>query len=229
MKKTLSIILILATTASFGQRKKVKIENASIQLINDIITSTDFTFQKNKLAEAKKDTTVKLSKRIPDSVRVDTVIKTKFRLSMADWTEIAKDTFNILDRPYFNTTKEIIPAKEGPDFTSADIKYMRSQLRVGQRIKWDKRIKATIIVSKIELSSMFRSKGTDEGWKMYDLKFGQNLAKFSVPLFNKDLTKAILIIDYKCGPFCGYGGEFLCQKINGKWVIVRAFGSTWAS
>jgi hypothetical protein len=49
---------------------------------------------------------------------------------------------------------------------------------------------------------------------------------FSVPLFSKDKTKAVLRIESLCPGLCGTGWTALCKKENGEWKCQNGF-SWW--
>ena len=230
MAHLFSILLLFAFTfTSYGQTEKKRIEDISIQLINDIIQSSDFSFQKNKLILIKEDSFARKIFNFSDTVMVDTTRRTKFRLSMADFIEIKTDTLNIIDKPYFYWHKNVIPSKETSEFTVEDIKFMKKQDKLNKKIIWDNRIKGSRILNATEIYNHFKANGANEGWKIFELKYSAHLIEFSVPLFNKDYSKAVIVIDYSCGGLCGYGGIFLCEKKNGKWEITRSYGQTWIS
>ncbi len=132
----------------------------------------------------------------------DTAITTKFRLKLADLYIVKTDTLYLYNIPY-----SVKPAPSSPtqEFNQNDLNYISSQLKINGKIEWDNRIKATIVKSKTT----------------------QRLLEISTPLFNYAANKAIISINYNCGKMCGYGGQFLCEKIDGKWRIVRSYGSTW--
>lgn len=52
--------------------------------------------------------------------------------------------------------------------------------------------------------------------------------KVSTPIFNMEFTKAILAVDYYCGPINGSGYNIVLEKLKDKWVIIYEYG-TWKS
>jgi hypothetical protein len=46
--------------------------------------------------------------------------------------------------------------------------------------------------------------------------------QFSVPILNKDNTKALVRTDFVCSGLCGQGMVYVLEKKNGKWEIVLA-------
>jgi hypothetical protein len=52
--------------------------------------------------------------------------------------------------------------------------------------------------------------------------------RVSTPVFNMEFTKAIIAVDYICGPMYGSGYNILLKKHKGKWMIIYEYG-TWVS
>lgn len=52
--------------------------------------------------------------------------------------------------------------------------------------------------------------------------------RVSTPIYNSDLTRLIITIDYMCGPLNGYGSKFIFKKIDGDWWLINEYG-TWES
>jgi hypothetical protein len=45
--------------------------------------------------------------------------------------------------------------------------------------------------------------------------------EISSPLFNEDMSKLIISVDFYCGDLCGGGDLFILTKINGEWKILE--------
>ncbi|OKL39745.1 hypothetical protein [Pontibacter flavimaris] len=45
--------------------------------------------------------------------------------------------------------------------------------------------------------------------------------ELSIPLFSADKTKVYVEMNYRCYKLCGYGKEYVLEKTNGKWIVVK--------
>lgn len=85
--------------------------------------------------------------------------------------------------------------------TEEDVALMVEQKELNNEFKWDN--------NRLELNS-------SKGDKWYS---------FSVPLFSKDRTKAVMMIRELCPGLCGRGWTLLLTKDNKKWT--SEMGQTW--
>ncbi|MDR3008195.1 MAG: hypothetical protein LBV59_09700 [Sphingobacterium sp.] len=51
---------------------------------------------------------------------------------------------------------------------------------------------------------------------------------FHLPIMSHDRKKAFVSLDYVCGALCGQGYDFILEKINGKWKVIKR-DYTWIS
>lgn len=51
---------------------------------------------------------------------------------------------------------------------------------------------------------------------------------FHLPILSQDGKKAFVALDYYCGGLCGQGYEFILEKINGKWKVLKC-DYTWVA
>lgn len=51
---------------------------------------------------------------------------------------------------------------------------------------------------------------------------------FHLPILSHDHKKAFVSLDYVCGALCGQGYDFILEKINGKWKVIKR-DYTWIS
>ncbi|WP_131957436.1 hypothetical protein [Dyadobacter psychrotolerans] len=83
------------------------------------------------------------------------------------------------------------------------------------------------ILSKLRLSKELHKRKNPELWLTQQYGSSCYLI-FSQPIFNEDITKAILTIEKNCGPKDGYGEILFLTKQNGSWTIRRNW-KTWVS
>jgi hypothetical protein len=145
----------------------------------------------------------------PDSVH-------QFNLeSQPDFSYILKDTASI----FSDTTL----------FSSADIQFIKYQIRVGQSFRWkSNKILGSKVISSKKIKKLFKH-GVDEGWTEFNRRYTNGFATFSVPLFTVDKTTCIVYKAGHCGGLCGHGGTSIYKKIKGKWKFVQSIGMIWIS
>jgi len=49
---------------------------------------------------------------------------------------------------------------------------------------------------------------------------------FHLPVLSQDGKKAFVALDYFCGGLCGQGYDFILEKVNGKWKVIKC-DYTW--
>lgn len=49
---------------------------------------------------------------------------------------------------------------------------------------------------------------------------------FHLPILSQDGKKAFVAVDYFCGGLCGQGYDFILEKVNGKWKVIKC-DYTW--
>lgn len=78
------------------------------------------------------------------------------------------------------------------------------------------------IFSVAEVEEMFRD-GPDSGWKRFyqERKRGSCIVSASLPAFNKERTKAVMMIWQQRGPLDGEGGFVIAHRIGGSWRAFR--------
>ncbi len=210
----------------FGQFTNENIEKNSIELLNDITNSSDYSHQIASFNKDKNDTdfngtyyTIK-----PDSFFSDTIRTTMYRISFPDFTGVLEtDTLFILNQPCPMRYK----VDKVDDFSPTDTLSFVAQTRIANDLKWDSRIRCNGIVDKKYIDRMFTN-DVKKGWKTYYSKYGRGYFQFSIPLFNVDFDVALISLEFNSGRVCEYGGTYLCKKIHGKWVITRTY-SVWMS
>lgn len=77
-------------------------------------------------------------------------------------------------------------------------------------------------LSAAEVEAMFRD-GPDSGWKRFyqERKRGSCIVSASLPAFNKERTKAVMMIWQQRGPLDGEGGFVIAHRIGGSWRAFR--------
>ena len=85
------------------------------------------------------------------------------------------------------------------------------------------------LASKEQFEKIFEQDDMYEAYQSIKKAYGtNNFIIVSTPVFNSSYSKAIISIDYHCGPLCGQGYKFVLEKKNGKWKIIDEF-YTWES
>jgi hypothetical protein len=114
-------------------------------------------------------------------------------------------------------------------FTSADIEFIKYQIKKGQHFKWkSNKIFGSRVISSKKLAKMFKN-DVDEGWAKFNKKYKNGFATFSVPLFTIDRNTCIVYKAKRCGGLCGHGGISIYKKIKGKWTFLQSAGMIWIS
>jgi hypothetical protein len=67
-----------------------------------------------------------------------------------------------------------------------------------------------------------------DGWKYFNLHYGQGFHSFGCPLFLRNCTWCLFYSGYHCGWLCGGGQLALYKKEGGRWVFVKNWGE-WMS
>lgn len=86
------------------------------------------------------------------------------------------------------------------------------------------------VISKNELDEIYKNSNEYESpYDFIESKYGsRSYLKIGTPIFNNNLTKLVLTVDYHCGGLCGQGYIFLLAKENENWRILEILG-TWES
>jgi hypothetical protein len=113
------------------------------------------------------------------------------------------------------------------DITDANYMYGSIDSTVTINIDSTKITKSVLAREKIEL--LMRKNGLDTTFHYFYKKYGSScFIKVSTPIFNKEFTKALIAVDYYCGPLNGAGYNILLENIRGKWSIIFEY-SKWVS
>lgn len=128
-------------------------------------------------------------------------------------------------------SKEVFESLVENNFlTSKDANYMYNEIDSTLILKLNQENSWYTLISRKKLSTFFDTNvDPDSGYVLLKKTYGSSdFIKISTPLFNENLTKLILSVDYHCGGLCGQGYFFVMAKENDKWRIVETFG-TWES
>ena len=79
-----------------------------------------------------------------------------------------------------------------------------------------------------KLDSIFNDVSSNEYQTLIRMYNIDSYLTFSTPIFNENLTKMIITVEYYCGDLCGEGRVFLLSKQKNKWRIIDS-KSTWIS
>ena len=111
---------------------------------------------------------------------------------------------------------------------SIDVNYMYEHIDSAKIYHLDSSKIIRPLISDKEKLLIFKS-NIHAGYQYLKDKYGSScFMNVSSPLFNKDFTKAIICIDYCCGPLNGQGLIIVLHKKYNKWIIIDKFG-TWVS
>lgn len=102
-------------------------------------------------------------------------------------------------------------------FTEKDKSNLIAQNSKPSKFIIDKSILKNINSTSFEKENAKRKKG--ENYRFYEM---------TIPIFSLDNQKAYIELGYHCGTLCGHGKAIYLKKLNGKWIIVKKFG-TWIS
>jgi len=108
-----------------------------------------------------------------------------------------------------------------------DTTYIRGQLRKRKHFNTNGLTKYGFTVVKV--SELYKAKiSGEEFWEVIHNKYGPGLLTVSMPIFNRDFTKAYIRFGYSCGELCGGGEDMIIEKVNDKWTVVEHLGG-WQS
>ena len=87
-----------------------------------------------------------------------------------------------------------------------------------------------ILLSKDEVSQIFRSNSLESGWKAFYNKYplAVGLIYVSNIGYNRAYTQAFVSIGRQSGPLNGYGEYLYLEKINGAWLVKKSL-MAWIS
>ena len=102
-------------------------------------------------------------------------------------------------------------------FTTKDSSNLIAQNSKPSKFIIDKSILKNINSTSFEKENAKRKKGVN--YRFYDM---------TIPIFSLDNQKAYVELGYHCGTLCGQGKAIYLKKLNGKWIIVKKYG-TWIS
>ncbi len=112
---------------------------------------------------------------------------------------------------------------------SSDAQFMYKSIDSLKTIKIDSNRTQLPVISNSKFQEIFKNSDFYKGYDKVRSLYGTScFIVVSTPIFNKDFTKALISIDYSCGPTWGQGYEFLLEKRNGKWWVIDEKG-TWMS
>lgn len=77
-------------------------------------------------------------------------------------------------------------------------------------------------------ASEFDKMSGEKFWEIIHNKYGPGLLTVSMPIFNRDFTKAYIRFGYSCGELCGGGEDMIIEKIGDKWTVSQHLGG-WQS
>jgi hypothetical protein len=111
---------------------------------------------------------------------------------------------------------------------SLDADYMYSHIDSSKIYHLNSSKISKPLISAREKGLIFKN-DFESGYHYLKSKYGTScFILVSSPVFNKNFTKAILTIDYCCGPLNGQGYIIILGKENNKWKIIKEYG-TWVS
>jgi hypothetical protein len=88
---------------------------------------------------------------------------------------------------------------------------------------------ARVFISVITINEVFKNQNLEEGYDKLKKIYGSScFISVSTPIFNSTYRKAVLFINYYCGPLNAQGYEFTLEKKNGKWKLIDEWG-LWVS
>ncbi|MCG6191396.1 hypothetical protein [Maribellus maritimus] len=128
----------------------------------------------------------------------------------------------IYSKDFFNTlvTDSIID--------SIDAQFMYASIDSTLSFNIDTSSSNETFIKQEKLDSIFSDVSSD-GYqtliRMYNI---DSYLTFSTPIFNENLTKMIITVEYYCGALCGEGRVFFLSKQKNKWDIIDS-KSTWIS
>jgi hypothetical protein len=112
---------------------------------------------------------------------------------------------------------------------SIDADYMFSKIDSTLIYRIDLMKVSKSVISRNSLNLILKKKDLDTAYRFIDNKYGSScFIRISTPIFNKEFTKAVIAVDYNCGPLNGSGFDILLEKRKGKWLIINE-SCTWAS
>ncbi|PKP19323.1 MAG: hypothetical protein CVU05_11690 [Bacteroidetes bacterium HGW-Bacteroidetes-21] len=103
-------------------------------------------------------------------------------------------------------------------FSIEDIDCMENQVMCFEKYQYWHEIlknKMIIISDKIVEKELIENR-----WEGYRNKYGKGFYEISIPIFNAKGNKAIVIIRYNCGGFCGYTKVQVFSRKNDNWIKI---------
>jgi hypothetical protein len=115
---------------------------------------------------------------------------------------------------------------------SVDANYMYNSIDSTRTFKIDSTRISVPVISNERYKEIFEYKdmeGIVESYNKIKKIYGTScVISVSTPIFNSNCTKAILFLNYICGPKEGQGYEFILENKNGKWKLIDELG-IWES
>lgn len=149
------------------------------------------------------------------------------------YQDFIEDTFNsapvpipgiiVFPKEFFR----ILAERKIIDYRDADYMFSQIDTSVSYCIDSLKISKATLSYN--EIRSLFKNKGIDSAYMYIWNKYGSNcFINISTPIFNQAFTKAVIAVDYHCGPKNGHGLKIVFEKVKDNWMIIFET-ETWVS
>lgn len=107
-------------------------------------------------------------------------------------------------------------------FSQKDKDCFVEQLKALNHFKWSMRqINHAKGISNRALSRLYRKKSH---WDAFQKKHSESIVGYSMPLFTREKSMALVYRATYCGSLCGGGALMLYKKILGKWMYVKDYG-----
>jgi len=135
------------------------------------------------------------------------------------------------DLENFILTKEdsLTISKMKDVFVKGDMAFIYSQLKHGIGFRLNAKFLPDKPIISTDTLMNLQKNDVQSFWDGYRKKFGNGgFHTFSLPLFSKDKSIAIIKTGYHCGSLCGSGGIHIYKKVTGKWICVSSL-KNWIS
>jgi hypothetical protein len=139
--------------------------------------------------------------------------------------------FLLLDEPRQIVSRRFFEKVSDRDslFSRQDIDFIMRQITQRSDTVWDvSRIEYATFLSSSEIDAFFANSESEESWKSFYKKYGNDFNRLSFPFFSIDRNTAIISVDNYCGTLCGVGVFLVFKRKDGKWKFVKVIGR-WAS
>jgi|GEM_PF-4544414 len=146
-----------------------------------------------------------------DSIQENDSIKTGYITSSNGLTDVYEDTTKIF--------KDSV-------FSQADIRFFRKQLGMYRTMEWaDSNKPDNIKILQQSTITSLMIKGPS-GWDKLSKKCGKGYKTYSFPLFNSDMSYAVMAESYHT-PHKTTGGTCLFKNVKGSWKRIKTY-ATWS-